>query len=255
MPDCEWRRDLPGGELVNFWAWSHLISFDEAIEALKREIDSQNTRAILFKSPGGFATKAMTFATPQEVIDHIMKIDPARMGLRDRVEHTKKMIDQQEAILERSKEEEKLAKEKLEAVSKESPKELPLLQWMYADCATGVLAYYDPLRWSSKVTFQTATEQFTKLAKEAEEAGKPHRPVFVKSPPGLKTKEEKFQNYDAIVAHLKEQTGEEDHNLELAKVQEAYEKAKDNLAEAEKNFANAIKHAEEAEKAVAEKGA
>mmetsp|Transcript_94539 Transcript_94539/g.164019 ORF Transcript_94539/g.164019 Transcript_94539/m.164019 type:complete len:158 (-) Transcript_94539:126-599(-) len=94
MSTCEWRRDLPGGELVNFWSWSSVISFDEAIEDLTREIESQNPTAILFKSAGGFATQVLSFATPQEAIDHIMKIDPARMGLTD----CEKMVNQQATV-------------------------------------------------------------------------------------------------------------------------------------------------------------
>jgi len=249
MPDCEWRRDLAGGELANFWTWSSKISFDAAIEALQKEIEAPSQRAILFKSPPGFSTTAVRFATPQEAIDHIMKIDPARMALRDRVDYTKKIVDKQEALLESSRKDEELARERLEAVSKESPKELPLLQWMYADCATGVLAYYDPLRWSHKMTFHTAIEEFTQLAGKTEK----ERPVFVKIPPGMATKEEKFENFAALIAHLKKETGEEEHNAELASAQEAYESAKDRLASAQANLANAMKAAEEAEKAVAEK--
>mmetsp|Transcript_149647 Transcript_149647/g.272061 ORF Transcript_149647/g.272061 Transcript_149647/m.272061 type:complete len:200 (-) Transcript_149647:142-741(-) len=198
------------------------------------------------------------FRTPQEARDHMRtrRTIPAARVLADRSKHAQKLVDEQAAIRDRLKEEEKLAQEILNAVLNAPPEELPSLQWMYADCATGVLAYYDPLRWSSKVTFQTATEQFTKLAKEAEEAGKPHRPVFVKSPPGLKTKEEKFQNYDAIVAHLKKRTGEkEEHNLEVAKAQYAYEQAKDNLAVAEFNLADIMSRAEEAAGIASQAGA
>mmetsp|Transcript_9462 Transcript_9462/g.16264 ORF Transcript_9462/g.16264 Transcript_9462/m.16264 type:complete len:196 (-) Transcript_9462:141-728(-) len=194
------------------------------------------------------------FRTPQEARDHMRtkRTIPAARVLADRSKHAQKLVDEQAAIRDRLKEEEKLAQEILDAVLKAPPEELPSLQWMYADCVTGILAYYDPLRWSAAVSSDTAIEDFTKLA---EETGKPQRSVLVKflsSSP----REEKFQNYDAIVAHLKKRTGEkEEHNLEVAKAQYAYEQAKDNLAVAEFNLADIMSRAEEAAGIAAQAGA
>mmetsp|Transcript_38105 Transcript_38105/g.67234 ORF Transcript_38105/g.67234 Transcript_38105/m.67234 type:complete len:197 (-) Transcript_38105:141-731(-) len=187
------------------------------------------------------------FRTPQEARDHMRtkRTIPAARVLADRSKHAQKLVDEQAAIRDRLKEEEKLAQEILDAVLKAPPEELPSLQWMYADCATGVLAYYDPLRWSHKMTFHTAIEEFTQLAGKTEK----ERPVFVKIPPGMATKEEKFENFAALIAHLKKETGEEEHDAELASAQEAYENAKDRLASAQANLANALIAAAEAEKA------
>jgi len=236
MANCEWRYAHAGGEVVNFWRWSKKLSFDEGIEALTKEIEEKTDLAILLKSPPGKSSTAKMFDTPQDAIEYLKSIDPARMDLRQKALRAKAIMEDKTEILAQAQAVAAEAKAKLDEILAKDAKPLPFLDWMYADCSTGMFAKFDPLRWRGSVTFQTAIAEFKELAAAAERDGKPQRPVFIKIPPGLKTKEEKYENFTSVIEFLEKEVGEAEHDPELVAAHEVFEEASRALADAEEQF-------------------
>lgn len=74
-------------------------------------------------------------------------------------------------------------------------------EWRYADAATGKLASLNPLRWSGATSFEHAVADLEKEQRQKE------RPIILKIPSGVMSRERRFDSCAQAIAHLKSPEG------------------------------------------------
>mmetsp|Transcript_34367 Transcript_34367/g.94680 ORF Transcript_34367/g.94680 Transcript_34367/m.94680 type:complete len:267 (+) Transcript_34367:69-869(+) len=264
MANCEWMfGDAATGILgfhgmasMNPLRWSGPVTFDKGIADLE-EVLKHGTRPIIVKVPAGVSSKEQSFKTPEEAIDYLKSVDPKRMSLKAAAENAARVVQECEAILEESKMAEQAANADLMKALEASGKAASLkCEWMFADAGSGIgklgmfFANFNPVRWSGGQTFAKTLADLDGLTKQADESGADHRPIKLRIPPGLSGQEETFENSQSAIARLKtdvEDGGESD----LTKLEDAHERAKETLLDAELKLDEAKTMAEEAAAAAA----
>jgi hypothetical protein len=76
-------------------------------------------------------------------------------------------------------------------------------EWMFGDAATGILGFHmlahlDPLRWSGSKTFQQAISDLEQVCRHGT------RPIIVKAPSGVMSKENHFKTPQEAIAFLQQ---------------------------------------------------
>merc|ERR1711920_1213345 len=126
--------------------------------------------------------------------------------LKDLVAKKKKLVDEYEEELKKSKAEEQRATTDLQAELKKGPlmkQHVPSCEWMFGDagaalgCAGLYMSHFNPFRWSDAITVLTALQELEDVAKK-----EPRRKIVMKIPAGLMEKEQTFAHVADAVSHL-----------------------------------------------------
>jgi glycosyltransferase involved in cell wall biosynthesis len=112
-------------------------------------------------------------------------------------------------------------------------------EWMFGDAATGImgfqaLASLNPLRWSGAVSFEKGIQDMEEVLKHGT------RPLILKVPAGVSSKERKFANPEEVIAFLKA------NDPKKRSLQEAVDHADKWVAEREGILAEATANEKEA---------
>lgn len=261
--NCEWMfGDAATGILgfsgmasLNPLRWSGPVSFEKAIENME-ECKKHGTRPVVLKVPAGISSKEQKFKDPESVIVWLKENDPKKKSLKEAAEHAQRFVGERELIFTEAQEKNAEAQTNLTKALEASGKaKMKKCEWMYGDAAKGMgglftmAARFNPTRWSGDQLYSRTIEDLTQLQKQQEELKEDARPIILKIPPGITTKEELFPNAEAAVARLKRDI-EGDGDETLSVLEEAAIESKQYLEDATQQLETARTDAAEKQKAV-----
>lgn len=259
--------------------WSGGIGFDECVKQLEEEKKKEGNagRPVVVKVPAGFASKENELHNIDEAIAFVKGNDPVVKQRelekqRAAMEAAKKEADAKERlrkereaatnILTMAQERVTTAQANVEYLKKKTEEDAQLVQqlkaekedadkaaavkhpdceWMYGDLLWG--ANIVPTNWSGSISFEKGIEQLENQQKKKD------RPIIVKIPSGVTSKENKFKNCENAIQFIKDSNP----NTKALTVEEkatALENAVNSTADGKKQLAESeseLKAAQDAE--------